>query len=81
LTDPTNTGTLIYTDDPTGTDILFIVDNNGSNQGALTIFTLSTSGVSYTIRPVQQSIPEPSSLAFCAAGLLVSSLLIRRRQK
>jgi hypothetical protein len=79
LTNADNTGTLVHTDDPTGADALFIVDIDGSGLGALTIFTPSASGVSYTIQPVQQSVPEPGAIGLLAGISLFGSMCLLRR--
>jgi hypothetical protein len=82
LTDPTNSSTVVQTNDPTGADALFIVDVDGSGQGVLTVFTPTTTGVSYSVRAAgPASTPEPTSLAFAVAGLLVGRLLLRSRRR
>lgn len=81
LTDPTNTGTVVHTSDPTGADALFVFDLDGSGSGGLTVFAPSTPGVSYSVRPVVASTPEPGTLALATATTIFGSgLLVRRRR-
>jgi hypothetical protein len=79
LTDPTNTGSLVSTSDPTGADALFTLDATGSGLPALALFTPTTPGVSFRVTP-QQSVPEPSPLAAGGVGVFVCALLICHRR-
>jgi len=80
LTDPSNSGLVVHTSDPSGADALFIIDIDGSSQGALTVFTPTTSGVSYSVRASSPaSTPEPSSLI--PVGVSVGWLLFRARRR
>lgn len=81
LTNADNTGTLVQTSDPTGADALFTFDSDGTSAGALTVFTSSTPAISYTITPVSQNVPEASSLASIATGVLVSICFRSRRKR
>lgn len=79
LTNAANTGTLVHTDDPTGADALFALDLSGAGRPELTVFNPLTAGVSYSVTAAQQAVPEPSSLALLAVGLIVGSILLQER--
>jgi hypothetical protein len=71
------TASLLTTSDPTGSNSLFTVDIDGSNNGAITVYTSTQGSVSVT--PVVSSAPEPSTALLLAAGIL-SLLMFRRRR-
>lgn len=87
LTNAANTGTAISTSDPTGSDALFAFDIDGSPAGAMTVFSSSTPGVSFTVAPAAASnVPEPSAYQFIALGLASVGLALgwnnlRRKRK
>ena len=81
LTNPTNTGTVVTTSDPTGANALFILDLDGTAGNALTVFTPRTPGVSYTVNPARLTVPEGSSFALFLPGLLAGGMLVLSRRR
>ncbi len=69
LTDATNTGSLVSTSDPTGSDALFVLDIDGSRQGRLTLYSISTPNVSYSVSLISAGVAEPSSFCIAASGI------------
>jgi hypothetical protein len=69
---------LVTTNEPLGSDALFIVDISGLGAGGLNVYT-PESGYSIDVRPITQA-PEPASLALLAAGFVAFSLRKRYKQ-
>jgi hypothetical protein len=73
--DASTFATLIKTNDPTGSDAVFLYSFGQGDQG-LSVFTPEDTGISIEVTP-SQSAPEPATLALLAAGF--AALLQRRR--
>lgn len=82
LTNLTNTGALVQTDDPTGANALFTLDITGPDPGTFTLYNPLAPGVVVAVDPVVGTqVPEPSSLALAAATLMVGGGLLRARRR
>ena len=78
LLDSTGQQSVVSTSDASGANALFTVDITGQKGGNVTVFDISTPGVSVSVgAPV---VPAPSSLPLFAGGLTIALIATRRNR-
>jgi hypothetical protein len=73
---------LVHTTDPTGADVLFAIDINGSSGGALAVYDSLTENFSWTVKLTSAGVPDGGGFALeltAVLALLTLTTLMDRR--